>query len=75
MENAFVLQTHLPGAKADLDFGDVYVMLAGGLTKCFLFTLRLSASGKACHSVFASQGQEALIEGQVDAFYRLGDVL
>jgi transposase len=74
VENAFVLQTHLPGAEAEVDFGDVYVMLAGELTKCFLFTLRLSASGKACHSVFASQGQEAFIEGHVDAFNRLGGV-
>lgn len=74
VENAFVLQTHLPGAEAEVDFGDVYVMLAGELTKCFLFTLRLSASGKACHSVFASQGQEAFIEGHMDAFNRLGGV-
>jgi len=72
VENAFVLQTHLPGAEAEVDFGDVYVDLAGELMKCFLFTLRLSASGKACHSVFASQGQEAFIEGHVDAFTRLG---
>ncbi len=74
VENAFVLQTHLSGAEAEVDFGDVYVMLAGELTKCFLFTLRLSASGKACHSVFASQGQEAFIEGHIDAFHRLGGV-
>lgn len=72
VENAFVLQTYLPGAEAEVDFGDVYVMLAGELTKCFLFTLRLSASGKACHAVFASQGQEAFIEGHLDAFNRLG---
>ena len=74
VENAFVLQTHQPGAEAEVDFGDVYVDLDGELTKCFLFTLRLSASGKACHQVFASQGQEAFIEGHVDAFGRLGGV-
>jgi transposase len=74
VENAFVLQTHPPGAEAEVDFGDVYVSLAGQLTKCFLFTLRLSSSGKACHQVFASQGQEAFIEGHADAFIRLGGV-
>ena len=29
------------------------------MTKCFLFTLRFSHSGKAVHRVFASQGQQA----------------
>ena len=38
------------------------------MTKCFLFTLRLSHSGRAVHRVFASQGQEAFLEGHVAAF-------
>lgn len=69
---AFVPQTHLPGGEAEVDFGDVWVELAGELTKCFLFTLRLSYSGKAVHRVFASQGQEAFIEGHLAAFTVLG---
>jgi transposase len=73
-EQAFVPQTHLPGAEAEVDFGDVWVELAGELTKCFLFTLRLSYSGKAVHRVFASQGQEAFIEGHLAAFAVLGGV-
>jgi transposase len=73
-ETAFVLQTHLPGAEAEVDFGDVWVRLAGEMTKCFLFTLRLSYSGKAVHRVFASQGQEAFIEGHLHAFAVLGGV-
>src|SRR5258708_14792114 len=44
------------------------------MTKCFLFTLRLSYSGKAVHRVFASQGQEAFIEGHLHAFAVLGGV-
>src|SRR5215207_10637038 len=44
------------------------------MTKCFLFTLRLSHSGKAVHRVFASQGQEAFLEGHVAAFEALGGV-
>ncbi len=74
METAFVLQTHLPAAEAEVDFGDVWIRLAGVMTKCFLFTLRLSYSGKAVHRVFASQGQEAFIEGHLHAFAVLGGV-
>ncbi len=74
LETAFVLQTHLPGAEAEVDFGDVWIRLAGVPTKCFLFTLRLSFSGKAVHRVFASQGQEAFIEGHLHAFAVLGGV-
>ncbi|MBC8092702.1 MAG: IS21 family transposase, partial [Pseudonocardia sp.] len=70
----FVLQDHLPGAEAEVDFGDVWVQLAGVSTRCFLFTFRLSHSGKAVHRVFASQGQEAFIEGHQAAFRVLGGV-
>jgi transposase len=71
---AFVPQTHLPAAEAEVDFADLWVRLRGELTKCHLFTLRLSYSGKAVHRVFASQGQEAFLEGHVHAFARLGGV-
>ncbi|WP_300007544.1 IS21 family transposase [Pseudonocardia sp.] len=64
----FVPQCHPPGAEAEVDFADLWVRLAGEMTKCFLFTLRLSHSGKAVHRVFASQGQEAFLEGHVAAF-------
>ena len=70
----FVPQQHLPGAEAEVDFADLWVRLDGEMTKCFLFTLRLSCSGKAVHRVFASQGQEAFLEGHVAAFEVLGGV-
>ncbi len=70
----FVLQDHLPGAEAEVDFRDVWVQLAGVSTRCFLFTFRLSHSGKAVHRVFASQGQEAFIEGHQAAFRVVGGV-
>jgi transposase len=70
----FVPQLHPPGAEAEVDFADLWVRLAGEMTKCFLFTLRLSCSGRAVHRVFASQGQEAFLEGHVDAFEELGGV-
>jgi len=50
------------------------VNLCGQMTKCFLFTLRLSHSGKAVHRVFRTQGQEAFMQGHVHAFDILGGV-
>ncbi|WP_224287832.1 hypothetical protein [Streptomyces olivaceus] len=46
---AFVPQTHPPGIEAEVDFGDVAVRLAGELVTCYLFSFRLSYSGKAVH--------------------------
>ncbi|WP_131736469.1 IS21 family transposase [Actinomadura roseirufa] len=71
---AFISQTHRPGAEAEVDFGDVTVRLAGQQVTCYLFSLRLSYSGKAVHRVFASCGQEAFFEGHVHAFDVLGGV-
>ncbi|MEU1947034.1 IS21 family transposase [Streptomyces sp. NPDC020125] len=71
---AFVPQTHHPGMEAEVDFGDVTVRLDGKLVTCYLFSFRLSYSGKAVHRVFASCGQEAFFEGHVHALQTLGGV-
>jgi len=71
-EQAFVPQTHAPGEQAEVDFGDVWLTLAGEKTRCFMFTYRLSFSGAAVHRIYASQGQEAFIEGHLEAFRVLG---
>ncbi|WP_327426008.1 IS21 family transposase [Streptomyces sp. NBC_01236] len=68
----FIPQTHRPGVEAEVDFGDVWVKLRGQPTKCTLFTFRMSFSGKAVHRVFASEGQEAFLEGHVHALRVLG---
>jgi transposase len=70
--DGFVPQAREPGAEAQVDFGDVTVRLAGELSRCFMFAFRLSYSGKACHRVYASQAQEAFLEGHVAAFAVLG---
>lgn len=70
----FVPQSHLPGAEAEVDFADLWVLLRGEKTKTSLFTLRLSHSGKAVHRAFLTQSQEAFLEGHVHAFERLGGV-
>ncbi|MFE3200164.1 IS21 family transposase [Embleya sp. NPDC059237] len=72
--DAFIPQTHKPGAEAEVDFGDVTVRLAGELVTCYLFAFRLSYSGKSVHRIFASAGQEAFFEGHVHALNVLGGV-
>ena len=72
VEEACVPQTHEPGAEAEVDFADLWIDLAGVRTKCFLFSLRLSFSGKAVHRAYSTQGQEAFLEGHQAAFDVLG---
>lgn len=69
-----VPQIHLAGEEAEVDFADVWVRIAGEVTKCHLFTLRLSFSGRAVHRVFKSEAQEAFMEGHVEAFRTLGGI-
>lgn len=57
----FVPQEHAPGGEAEVDFGDVWVILAGVKTRSHMFTFRLSHSGKAIHLVYSTQGQEAFL--------------
>jgi transposase len=72
--DGFVPQVREPGAEAEVDFGDVTVELGGQLTRCFMFAFRLSCSGKGVHRVFASQAQEAFLEGHVTALEVTGGV-
>ena len=74
LETGFVPQTHPPAAEAEVDFHDLWVILAGIKTKTALFTMRLSYSGRAVHRASLSQGQEAFLEAHVHAFDRLGGV-
>lgn len=71
---AFVPQMHAPGAEAEVDFGEVWVILAGVKTKCHMFTFRLSHSGRAVHRIYSTQSQEAFLEGHIAAFEELGGV-
>lgn len=68
VEEAFVPQVHAPGAEAEVDFGEVWVVIKGVKTKCQMFIYRLSYSGKAVHRVYPICAQEAFLEGHIDAF-------
>ncbi|MBT2535111.1 IS21 family transposase [Arthrobacter sp. ISL-69] len=70
----FVPQEHAPGAEAEVDFGDVWVDLAGVRTRCYMFAFRLSNSGKSVHRVYPTCAQEAFLEGHIEAFNALGGV-
>ena len=74
LEVGFVRQTYRPGAEGEVDFHDLWVVLAGVKTKTARCTMRLSFSGRAAHRAFATQGQEAFLEGHVYGFARLGGV-
>jgi len=56
-----VPQVHRPGEEAEVDFAELWVWLEGALTKLWLFTMRLSCSGRAVHRAFATQAQEAFL--------------
>jgi transposase len=72
--NVFVPQSHRPGMEAEVDFGEVVVRLSGQPVTCYLFSFRLSFSGKAVHRISASAGQEAFFEGHAHALSVLGGV-
>jgi len=69
-----VPQSHEPGAEAEVDFGEFHAMVAGVLLKLWMFVMRLSCSGRAFHVAFATQAQEAFLEGHVLAFEYFGAV-
>lgn len=70
----FITQTHRPAREAEVDFAEVQVLLRGVPTKCYLFTFRLSFSGRSIHRLFVSCGLEAFMEGHVHALEMLGGV-
>jgi len=69
-----VPQAHAPGAEAEVDFGEFHAIIAGVLLKLWMFVMRLSCSGRAFHVAFATQAQEAFLEGHVLALEYFGAV-
>jgi transposase len=69
-----VPQAHPPGAEAEVDFAEFHAMIAGALIKLWMFVMRLSCSGRAFHVAFATQAQEAFLEGHVLALEYFGAV-
>ncbi|WP_427925258.1 IS21 family transposase [Streptomyces sp. cg40] len=70
----YLTRHNVPGADAEVDFGEVWVDLAGERVKCFLFAFRLAYSGRSVHRISRSCGQQAFFEGHVHALQVLGGV-
>lgn len=70
----FVPQSHQPGREAEVDFGEFVVRYRGQTVKWFLFSMRMSYSGKAVHRASTSGGQAAFFEGHAHAFAVFGGV-
>jgi transposase len=74
LEETYIVQEHPAGEGAEVDFADLWVWRRGVKVKTFLFTFRLSHSGKAVHRAYASACQEAFLDGHRYAFETLGGV-
>jgi len=62
-------------AEAEVDFGEFHAQVAGVLIKLWMFVLRLFVLGAGpFHAAFATQAQEAFLEGHVLAFEYFGAV-
>ena len=70
----FVERAHAPGADAEVDFGELWVVLDGEMTKCFLFALRLCYSGRAIHKAYSTMSLESFLDGHAYALRVLGGV-
>ena len=57
-----------PGADAQVDWGEAFVVMNGEQIKVQLFVIRLSYSRRVFMMAFPTQRQEAFFEGHVEAF-------
>ena len=69
-----VPQTHPLGLRGRGRLRRGQLLPRGELTSAWMFVMRLSASGKGFHRVYANQAQEAFIDGHVRAFEHFGGV-
>ena len=65
--HGMVPQIHAPGEEAEVDFAEAFAVIAGKSMKCYLFTLRLSFSGRAIHRLFLRTTKIIYATGSVEA--------
>lgn len=73
-KKAFIIQVHLDGEEAEVDWYEVKVDFPCGRRKVYVFEMRACASGKEFHAGFLTQNQQAFLEGHVAAFEYFGGV-
>lgn len=69
-----IVQTHLAGDEAEVDFGEFWAQIDGQCTKVHMFVMRLSHCGKSVHFPYSAPSTEAFLDGHVRAFDALGGV-
>jgi transposase len=69
-----VPQDHPLGDEGEVDFGKVTFYLCGLPFEGWLFVMRLSASGRGFHRVYANQAQEVFLDAHARAFDHFGGV-
>lgn len=74
LEEVMVVQGHEPGKRAEVDFGEFDVVLAGEAITVQLFVMRLCASGRGFARAYVHQAQEVFFDGHVRAFAHFGGV-
>lgn len=67
-KEVFVIQEHIYGEEAEVDWYEAQVDFPEGRKKVNIFQMRACASGKEFHIGFLSQEQQAFFEGHVEAF-------
>ncbi len=60
-----LVRHNVSGADAEVDFGEVWVDLAGQRVKCYLFAFRLTYSGPAVHRISRSCGEGPHAAGEL----------
>ena len=73
-KSVFIPLQYQPGGDAQVDYGEVSVILAGEQTKLQCFLMRLSFSRHVFVMFFPTGNQEAFLEGHVRAFEYFGGV-
>jgi transposase len=73
-QEVYIPLLYSPGELAEVDFFEVVVLLAGVLTKVYLFLMRLMCSGRDFACLYPRQDQVVFLDGHVQAFSYLGGI-
>jgi transposase len=70
----FVPQTRLPGAEAEVDWGQFDAVISGDTVTLHLFSMWLAFSTTAFHRAYVNEAQESFTDAHVRAFERFSGV-
>jgi len=72
VDEVFVPLCHEPGAEAEVDWGEATVVIAGVVTKVYLFLMRACFSGACFVQAHTRETQQAFLEAHVEALEFFG---